>query len=127
MKRKLAYDLPVVQVRCPHCDSRNVEQMADRSYEATATNTWHQCRDCRRMWALAKDDTSKPEEPEPSHANSFNRARELMDTSEALCRTSEELRQDADAILDDIGIKSDHKDRPLKAEPTHLNKHRKRA
>jgi transposase-like protein len=39
---------------CPHCDGPNVERMKDRSYEATSTNTWYECRDCRRMWSLTK-------------------------------------------------------------------------
>lgn len=28
--------------------------MKDRPYEAAATNTWYQCRDCKRMWSLPK-------------------------------------------------------------------------
>ena len=39
---------------CPHCDSKEVEQMADRSYETTSTNTWFQCRDCQRMWVVSR-------------------------------------------------------------------------
>jgi transposase-like protein len=47
-----------IQVVCPHCDSKNVERMKDRNYEAASTNTWYQCCDCKRMWSLRKEDTS---------------------------------------------------------------------
>ena len=36
-------------VTCPHCDSARIEQMLDRTYESRATNTWYQCKNCRRM------------------------------------------------------------------------------
>jgi transposase-like protein len=48
-----------IQDRCPHCDSKNVEQMKDRSFESVSATTWYQCRDCGRMWNLQKDDTGK--------------------------------------------------------------------
>jgi len=41
-------------VTCPHCDSARIEQMLDRTYESQATNTWYQCKNCRRMWSLPK-------------------------------------------------------------------------
>ena len=43
-----------VQTFCPHCDSKQIEQLPDRSYESTSSVTWFQCRACRRMWSLPK-------------------------------------------------------------------------
>ena len=48
-----------IQSHCPHCDSENIEQMKDRSYEKDSATTWYQCRDCKRMWSLKKQDTPK--------------------------------------------------------------------
>ena len=45
---------PSLVIRCPHCDSTNVEKMKERDYEAFAPNTWFECRDCERMWSVVK-------------------------------------------------------------------------
>jgi hypothetical protein len=56
-----------VQTCCPHCDSRNIEPMALRSYESTSAITWYQCRDCSRMWNLPK---LPPHQPPLDHDES---------------------------------------------------------
>ena len=45
-----------IQAKCPHCDSKNVEQMTDRPHEKHSAVTWYQCRDCKRMWSLRKEE-----------------------------------------------------------------------
>ena len=52
-------------MQCPHCDSPHIEQMADRSYEASSTVTWFHCHMCGRMWSQPKPDDHRGTSKQP--------------------------------------------------------------
>jgi hypothetical protein len=62
---------------CPHCDSKKIDAMAARSYEAISAMTWYQCRECQRMWSLPKPPPTRPEGDNEHSPESSGRGSEI--------------------------------------------------
>ena len=65
-------------MRCPHCDSPHISQMADRSYEATSTVTWFHCHMCGRMWSQPKPDEHRATSEQPPSTVACDDARKAL-------------------------------------------------